>query len=562
MSSSSKLRKSCDSCALTKVGCTKEKPACARCAKRKQPCLYSAAKRVGRTSAAHGSQGSKAEGAALIPTTPISISPSLAPARVQDVARVLANTTPSPSTPSATAVFPPSSPNLGPPQSSSSYPNIFQTLISSTGDTSVPSMPSDSFPEWDELFAKSPPLSFGDPLDDDTSATSLFDFSGLEDFIDQSSSTDRSNSSSNSSNSTNISSRSSGSSLFPGSGQLTANVAPTPRSPVAANSPSQSLVVAHPHQLGEVHTPATSITPSQTGKQAFQLEVSSCQCLARVLGLLARVCPSASVPWNKPDNSEGNRSSTEQLPDFQHIVAQNEQTGEVIRNVLQCSCSNDSYLLVMLSLVVFKIIAWYSAAARAASGEEPVAGRGASGTSGSSSAECWKSSHHHYHHHHHHHQHQHQNSPFEPQRSSLPTPSSPSSSSSSSTNYNNQRIFDDDSGGEDQQRIAIQRVLSKLAGVQVSIDELSDRLSKMWDNKPSRNDKGGGDNKMMMVPSPPLLVNGTSSTSGSDAGCSLAIAENAFTRPFSAELAHTLEADLRKRLYELSQAIVERLRGG
>ncbi len=557
MSSSSKLRKSCDLCALTKVGCTKEKPACARCAKRKQPCLYSAAKRVGRTSAAHGSQGSKAESAALIPTIPISISPSLAPARV------LANTTPSPSTPSAAAVFPPSSPNLGPSQSSSSYPNIFQNLILSTGDTSGPSMPSDSFPEWDELFARSPPLSFGDPLDGDASATSLFDFSGLEDFTDQSSGTDHSNSSNNSSSFTNISSRSSGSCLFPGSGQPTANLAPTPKSPVASNPSNQSLVVAHPHQLGEAHTPATSITPSQTGKQPLQLELSSCQCLARVLGLLARVCPGASVNRNKPDSSEENHSSTEKLPDFQHIVAQNEQTSEVIRSVLQCSCSNDSYLLVMLSLVVFKIIAWYSAAARAASGEEPVAGRGASGTSGSSSAECWQSSHHHHHHQHQHqYQHQHQNGPFEPQRISLPTPSSPSSSSSSSTNYNNQRIFDDDSGGEDQQRIAIQRVLSKLAGVQVSVDELSDRLSKMWDNKPSRNDKGGGDNKTRMVPSSPLLVNGTSSTSGSDAGCSLAIAENAFTRPFSAELAHTLEADLRKRLYELSQAIVERLRGG
>ncbi|KAM0794060.1 hypothetical protein BDR22DRAFT_877012 [Usnea florida] len=123
-------------------------------------------------------------------------------------------------------------------------------------------------------------------------------------------------------------------------------------------------------------------------------------------------------------------------------------------------------------------------------------------------------------------------------------------------------MFEDDYGGEDQKRIAVQRVLSKLAGVQVSVDELSDRLSKMWDNKPSGNDQGGASNKTMMVPNPPRLVSGTSSTSESDDAHSLAIAESAFTRPFSAELARTLEADLRRRLYELSQAIVERLRGG
>ena len=536
MPSSSKLRKSCDPCALTKVGCSKEKPVCARCAKRQQPCIYSTAKRVGRTSAAHGSQGSRVESAALIPTTPVTVGPTLASAQI------LAATIPSPSAASGTATSPPSSPDLGPPQCSSSYPNILQAAISPTSDTSVPSMPSDSFPEWDELLAESQPLSFGDPLDGDASAAFVFDLPDLDDFIDQSSSTDHSNNGNNSSIFTNISSRSSGSSLFRGSSKPAANEAPTPKSLGASNASTQSLVVAHPQQLGEPNTPNPSITPSQTRKQPFQLEAPSCQCLARVLGLLARVCPSTSVGWNNP---EGNPSSNEEIPDFQRIVAQNEQTGEVIRNVLQCSCSKDSYLLVMLSLVVFKIITWYSAAARAASGEEPITGRRASGGSGSSSS--------------HHHQQQHR--PFGSQWSSLPTSSSPSSSSSL-TNNGYLRLFEDDYGGEDQQRIAVQRVLSKLAGVQVSVDELSDRLSKMWDNKPSKNEKGGVSNKTKMVPSQPLLANGSANTSGSDDGVSFAIAESAFTPPFSAELARTLEADLRRRLYELSQAIVERLRGG
>ncbi|MCJ1275994.1 hypothetical protein MMC21_003799 [Puttea exsequens] len=543
---SSKLRKSCDLCALTKVGCTKEKPVCARCAKREQSCIYSAAKRVGRTSGGHGSHAPKEDSIARITTTPIS--PTLA------AAQTLGCTAASPSTPLGAALFFPSSPDLSRPQSPPSYPSIFQTLISPTGDTSLSPVPSNSFTEWDELFASAPTLPLENPLDGDPSGASLFDFPGLEDFSEQSSSTDHSSSS----NFTNISSRTSGSCLFPGSSEPKANGAPAPTAPVPSN---RSPVVARPHNRGDAHIPATTTNGSQAGKQPFPPDSSPCQCLGRVLGLLARLCPGTSGWWNTLGNPNENPSSCEQLPDFEHIVAQNEQTSEVIRIILQCSCSNDSYLLVTLSLVVFKIIAWYTAAARAASGEEPIPGRGASGGNGNSSAQCSQNSHHY----------QYQNHAFETQRSLLPTPSSPSSSSSSSsssppsTNNNNLRNSEHDSEGEDQQRIAVQRILSKLAGVHVSVDELSDRLRRMWDDQPSKKNKNGDNNKMMMDPSPPLLANSAAnaaSTSGSTAGYSLAVGENAFTRPFSPEFAYTLEADLRKRLYELSQAIVERLRGG
>ena len=536
---SSNLRKSCDLCAQIKVGCSKEKPTCARCAKRKKVCVYSAAKRVGRSSG-HGSQGSKDECAALIPTTPVS--PTLATAQVLD------DTATAPSTPSGAAILSPSSPDLSRPQSSPFHPNNFQTLIPSTGGTSLSSMPSASFAEWDELFAFAPELLSEHTLGGDPPGASLLDLPGLEDFSDHSSGTNHSNSSST----TNISSRSSGSSLFPGSSKPKANTAPTPKAPTSSN---HSLIVARPYLLGDVHIPATSTEVLQAEKQPFPSQSSSCQCLARVLALLARVCPGTPGWGNNPDE---NPSSTEQLPDFEHIVAQNEQTSEVIRSVLQCSCSNDSYLLIMLSLVVFKIITWYTAAARAASGEEPIAGHSPSFSSGSSSAGCWQSSCHY----------QNPNYPFEPKENLLPTasslssPPSPSPLSTNNNNNNNRKSPEYGSEGEDQHRIAVQRILSKLAGVQVSVDELSDRLRRMRDSKTSRRMKAGDDTKTMVKPSPPLLEIGTASTNGSTAGYSLLVGEDAFTRPFSAELAHTLEADLRKRLYELSQAIVERLRGG
>ncbi|KAK4141524.1 uncharacterized protein C8A04DRAFT_30894 [Dichotomopilus funicola] len=44
-----KLRDSCTDCANSKVKCSKEKPTCARCARREVTCTYSVSRRSGRT---------------------------------------------------------------------------------------------------------------------------------------------------------------------------------------------------------------------------------------------------------------------------------------------------------------------------------------------------------------------------------------------------------------------------------------------------------------------------------------------------------------------------------
>lgn len=458
---SSKLRNSCDSCAATKVRCTKEKPFCVRCAKRRQPCVYGAAKRAGRTS---GTNQPRAKGAhAALTTTPIS--PTFTTAQTLD------HTATSSPPPCAGGFSPSLDLSRGP--CSPSYPDIFATLRS-PHDASQLSMPTNSFTELDELFASAVALPLESPPDGDPSGTSLFDF-GLEDFSDH-----------GSSNFTHASSHSSNSCLFPGSCE--ADTRPTSQTP---QSSSRGSIVALPDLDDASHVSIT--TEALQAGQPYHPDLS-CQCLARALGLLARLFPGTSGWWNLGADSD----PFPELPDFERVIAQNEQTSEVIRTILQCPCSNDSYLLVTLSLVVFKIIAWYTAAACAASGEDPI-------PSTSGPAE-WPSHH-------------------SPPERVLHGPSTDRSG------Y--------DSEGEDQQRIAVQLILSKLAGVQVSVDQLSQRLRKLWET-------GGGDARN---PSPE-----SSSAPSSLAG------GNACTRPYSAELAHTLEADLRKRLYELSQAIVERLR--
>lgn len=296
------------------------------------------------------------------------------------------------------------------------------------------------------------------PLDGDASTASLFDV-GLEDFSDHSSG----------SNFTNISY------LFPGSSE--ADATPTSKTPISS---SRESFGPFPN-LNDAHVSITN--EALQGGQPCHSEPSS-QCLTRAHGLLARLSPGRSGCGNLGSD----RGTSPELPDFERVIAKNERASEGIRTILQCSCSNDSYVLVTLSLILFKIIAWCTAAACAASGEGPF--------------------------------------PHHSLERVLQRPSM------------NRCV--NDCEGEDQQRIDLQLILSKLAGVQVLVDQLSQRLPKILD-KPNVNQ--AADSPIEIAKTPNFLVGGTSSMG-----------------PFSAELAHTLEADLRKRLVELSQAIIQRLR--
>ncbi|RAH81727.1 hypothetical protein BO86DRAFT_448216 [Aspergillus japonicus CBS 114.51] len=383
---SSKLRKSCDLCAATKVGCTKEKPSCARCAKRDHPCVYSTAKRAGRTSGKTQPRARRDSALTMTATMTATASPSPTFTSAQ------ASDTTSPSTPGGTGL----SPALDLQRQCSPYPDIFGALRS-LDENCLSSLPASSFPDLDELFASA----VGLPLEPQNDASTFFDFS-LDD-----------------------------------------------------------TGTVRPHI-----NPAPSISgPTSAG----------CQCLARALALLADLSPGNPGCGNDPG------TTTPALPDFERVLAQNEQTSETVRTILQCNCTNDSYLLITLSLVVFRVIAWYTAATGAASGEDPL----------------------------------------EPVLQGPPST---------------------DCACEDEQRIAVQRILSKLAGVQASVDLLSQRLRRISETAGEEpQDKDTCDPSLHMT-SP------------------LAGGLHAFLKPFSPSLVNTLETDLRKRLSDLSRAIVDRLR--
>ena len=55
---------------------------------------------------------------------------------------------------------------------------------------------------------------------------------------------------------------------------------------------------------------------------------------------------------------------TDAILSVQTVVAENQQTLEIVSNMLQCSCVEDGYLLTILSMVVLKALERYAAAAR------------------------------------------------------------------------------------------------------------------------------------------------------------------------------------------------------
>lgn len=94
--------------------------------------------------------------------------------------------------------------------------------------------------------------------------------------------------------------------------------------------------------------------------QGFHLD-SSCCCLLHALGLMKQLFPNASTACMRSKKQEFENSL---LPTMQSVIAENEEIIEAIGNMLQCPCSQDTYLLAIMSLIIFKVLDWYAAAAR------------------------------------------------------------------------------------------------------------------------------------------------------------------------------------------------------
>ncbi|MCJ1400477.1 hypothetical protein MMC11_003683 [Xylographa trunciseda] len=252
--------------------------------------------------------------------------------------------------------------------------------------------------------------------------------------------------------------------------------------------------------LFEPRSPPNSRASSSGDAQSFQdfRSESRCCCLIRALGLFEQLFPNASTTCTSSRNQGFENVTCCQLPTMRSIVAENEQTIETINSMLQCPCSQDCYLLAIMSLMVFKILDSYAAAAR-----ETPATDGSQRTTKS------------------HRNLQRHSSYYSKQVLQFPT-------------VVGSYCID----GDDQGRMAAQSILGELHRVQRLVNLLSERLT----GHGRRNGEVG-----------------TPSSAGSDQDT---VPEGQRTPPFFNPMLDQLEADLRNRLRALSLEIIDMLRRG
>ena len=295
-----KLRDSCHGCAASKVKCSKEKPTCARCGKRGLQCEYFETKRVGRK---HDSR----------------------PSNRTNVTQPLPRT--SSSTCFETGIRAPYSISQpSPKQHVSGFPDNFSDFLFLTD------------PAW-----SSATTTLGTDLDD--FAASSFQFPTPETFNTEILAQSHVNSSAVNNS-------------LPGADS------------VAESSLIDDAFLDVDESGFEIPTQTKSGTPpssrdpsaSETWKtQDIRSQSPSC-CLIRALGLLNQLFPNASRTCTRSERQDY-ENTIYPLPTIQSVIAENEETIEAISQMLQCSCSRDGHLLVIMSLIVFKVLAWYAAVA-------------------------------------------------------------------------------------------------------------------------------------------------------------------------------------------------------
>ncbi|KAJ5546952.1 hypothetical protein N7494_004537 [Penicillium frequentans] len=88
---------------------------------------------------------------------------------------------------------------------------------------------------------------------------------------------------------------------------------------------------------------------------------SPCSCLPRALDLLKQLAATDLIAGVQTDQSHSKGAAQS----LDATIATNQQTMETLEGILQCSCSQDSYLLAIVSLIIFKSFDRYAAAASA-----------------------------------------------------------------------------------------------------------------------------------------------------------------------------------------------------
>lgn len=296
-----KLRNSCHACAASKLKCSQDKPSCNRCAKRGLACEYVAAKRGGRK-----------------PNN----RPSISESRSDDVSNTPIKSNDNVQLPPQANWFGPPSSNAGtdalrspgmvlqsPALNSSASSDIFQDLFGPM-DQVLSSASTAAETEFSDYFTL--PVSYSVEMTD-------VDIFGTDYFPTG----------------------------FDGIGNGSDGLADA--FPSFDDAVSDLFAVSMPSSTPKNHTFPTK---EEHNYQSVRTNESHHSCLIRALRFMEQLSPSSCL------------DQTFAIPTIKAVIAQNEATIEAVGTMLECSCSQDGYLLSVISLVIFKVLGWYAAVAR------------------------------------------------------------------------------------------------------------------------------------------------------------------------------------------------------
>lgn len=336
-----KLRDSCHACAVSKLKCFKEKPTCSRCARRGITCEYVATKRAGRKAIRRTSVGSENrvnDNASNITNTNTMNKSSSSSSSGNGNGNgnnknnhnsniICKNSAPLPvQSPTATQLhsFPavmsapialasPGAMHPSPEPISSGSSEILPDFFSPMDQTDMFSATMDMSTDLGDFFAS--PLSFPMP--------ELSDVDGL--------------------------------------GQTTF----FPTGMDGGNNGFEDAVFSELLALSNPTSPPgmrpVSCATVQNYQEICRID-SSCSCLVQALGLFKLLSPGPSNACITSIVQE-DLDKTAAAPSIESVIAKNENTIKAVSTMLKCSCSQDGYLLTIMSLIVFKVLGWYAAAA-------------------------------------------------------------------------------------------------------------------------------------------------------------------------------------------------------
>lgn len=446
-----KLRNSCDACAAAKIKCTQEKPSCSYCVKRLKVCVYGASKRVRRLTRSNTQEAR--DRPARTPTTVTTIWATPVSASQEPKRPFSALDPMSSSSGLITASQPAKHAAQVPGQdwldllvtlrSPGQVPSPTELAASAAGWANL-GVSADSFPYLDDsAFDLSHSLSNSDP--NEVGSPTIFSDADLT-----------------------------VTNLFTGGlGHFTKDPLPT-------------------DNLNELGFGSSNSGTSSPGARRVSLPSSPrCHCSPRMIRFIGQLSVDPSDVWAFPGSGDGLAAR----PNSEQIYDQIESTSTGLDRVLQCYCSNNGDTLVLLSLAIFKLLAWYAAAVNAATSDD--------------------------------------NDPKGfPAKFVLPSTLAD--------------LHGDEFEGEDQRRIFVQHVLSRLTVLQSLIGRISQRFACAEADADA--DADGEAESSASVRDSPTTQNLSASETKI---CVL---------PFSDSLMRAFTSDLRGRLCELSQAIAEKLR--